>query len=330
MFTQVLTHLGMFFYMTTSFASVLQNEVKSRVFIPRDVSPNYEAFSACEKQSILWTKIQNTQHQHLPEYHEFGIRQIVGLARQSLATKSQNYSDFAPAGWKKYLHAKAAVAKIRIVPTNHQYTGIFAGAECGLLRLSLTYKPTSDRAVAPGLALKVLRDGTRSANISALVSLSGQAKDYNFFKFPMSNIVPVGNDFGQKVVHTIFSRVSKYPEELLVQDMAAIDAQGSVVASKMAPRQIFFIPGREVLNFSSKEHDVRQDFLKISTGTVIYRIHAVSDGKKGYNYVTDYKMDQIPILVKESVHIADVVTTSEFVASEFGDNEIFFRHQIKK
>ena len=63
---------------------------------------------------------------------------------------------------------------------NHNYSGVFQGAECAFLRLSLTFDPKK-KGVAPGLALKVLRDGLPSTNVSSLYSLDGQGKDYNFF-----------------------------------------------------------------------------------------------------------------------------------------------------
>lgn len=309
-------------------ASSLAQPQKSTAYIPSNLPQNYEVFSACEKQSVIWQQIQNTEYKQMPEYEKFGVPQLVGLARQTLTTKGQNFSDFSPAGWQKFLHARAAVAKVRIVSRNNQYTGIFAGAECGILRLSLTYKPTDKRAVAPGLALKVLRDGARSANVSALVSLYGQQKNYNFFQYPMSNIVPIGNDFGQKLVHRIFRRVSRFPEELLISDMAAVDAKGITVANRVSPRQIFFVPS-ENLKFSSAEHDVRNDFSSITPETLLYRIYAVSDSKREFDYVSNYSAEQVPAFLKDSVHIADVVTTSEFRASEFGDNGLFFRHQFR-
>ncbi len=33
--------------------------------------------------------------------------------------------------------------------------------------------------------------------------------------------------------------------------------------------------------------------------------------------------------VKEAEHVGDIVTTSEFLSSEFGDDGIFFRHQFR-
>lgn len=295
---------------------------------PASVPNNYENLSGCEKQNILWDKITETTYTDLPEFRNFGAMQLMGMARQEVALKGRNVSDFAPEGWKKFLHGRGSIAKVKIVPTkNNNYTGIFQGAECALLRLSITFKPTIARGVAPGLALKVLRDRTYSANVSALVSLAGQGKEYNLFKNPMSNIVPIGTEFGQKMVHKIFLSASQYPEELKSEDMAKIDTHGVTVAAAVTPRQLFFVPNPD-LKFSSEPHDVRTDFSTIPSGTLIYQIYAVNDKYKNFDY-SNYAPDNVTTLLADSEHVADIVSTSGFKASAFGDDGIFFRHELR-
>ena len=290
------------------------------------IPENYESLSACEKQAILWKKMEKTIYSkdELRGFKKLGIRQLLWLSWQELQHKGEHVSDFAPEGWEKYLHARGSIAKIKIVPLDgNSLTGVFQGAECGLLRLSLTYKPTP---VAPGLALKILRDKAYSANISALVSLSGQDEDYNFFKNSMSNIVPVGTSFGEKRVHNIFKDFSSYPEELVVDDMAAINSQGEKINPIVTTRQLFFVP--KFNNFSSQKHDVRDDFFSIPEGTVIYEIRAMPNNKD-FDYTNKYTSEMKDAFLKESQPVANIITTSPFVSSEFGDSGIFFRHQLR-
>jgi hypothetical protein len=295
---------------------------------PASIPQNYEAMSGCEKQDVLWDRIQSSIYKELPDYKKLGLPQLMGMGVQALKLKGSLHLDFAPDGWKKYLHRRAGVAKVKISPVSSKYTGVFEGADCALLRLSLTYKTAGSKPVAPGLALKVLRDQTSSANVSALVSLDGQGKDFNFFKNPMSNIVPTGKDIGQKLVHGMFSRTSKYPEELVLQHMAQINSHGKKSLSPNSPRQLFFVPGKSVKSFSSKEHDVREDFLSIPEGTVIFHIYALSDKYKIFDY-SNYTPEMVSKFLSESEHIADIISASEFAASEFGDDGIFFRHQLR-
>jgi len=294
---------------------------------PASGPATYESLTASEKQKVIWDKIQKTEYRELPKNCKFGFSQLIGLASQEISLKGDRFSDFAPKGWVKYLHRRAAIAKVKILPKSGKYTGVFQGADYGLLRLSLTYATSTTRPVAPGLALKVLRNGTAAANISALVSLQGQGQDFNFFRHPMSNIVPIGNGFGQSMVHRIFSSVSKYPEELAVKDLAAVDTAGVKAEKVTSPRQIFFVPVPGI-GGASDEHDVREDFMKIKSGTAVYRIFALPAKYAGFDYAK-YSANLAVEFLKESEHIADIVTTSEFVASEFGDDGIFFRHELR-
>jgi hypothetical protein len=294
---------------------------------PASIPGNYESLSGCEKQDILWNQIETSAYRDLPAFNKFGLSQIIKMAFQELAIKGDRLSDIAPDGWKKYLHPHGVVAKIEIQSVSGNYTGIFKGAECALLRLSLTYRPEGARPVAPGLALKVLRDQTHSANVSALVSLDGQEKDFNFFKYPMSNIVPRGLGIGQKLIHRVFRKVTTYPEELVLEDMAAIDHRGIREKNIISPRQMFFVP-HEGLNFSSEQHEVRTDLMTISEGTLLYKIYIVPDKYKNFDY-SQYTNEKKAEFLKEAEHVANIVTTSRFIASEFGDRGIFFRHQIR-
>lgn len=294
---------------------------------PASYPAHYETLTACEKQEILWMNVTGTAHAQLPDLSEFGLKEAVAMRRQGVRPKAYYHSDFAPIGWVKHLHRRGSVAKVRIVPKDHPYTGLFRGAECALLRLSLTYKVTKRRAVAPGLALKILRDKVPSANIAALVSLDGQQKDFNFFANPMSNIVPMGTDLGQKLVHWIFKDVTRYPEELLANDFAKVDALGVVIPEARAPRQLVFVPG-DSLAFSSEEHDVRNDFATIPAGTIVYKVYAVSERHSNFNYA-NYRLQMLTDFMSDAVYVADIVTTSAFVASSFGDEGMFFRHEVR-
>lgn len=295
---------------------------------PASVPQGYEELPGCQKQDVLWDRITSSAYEgELPAYRKLGLPQLISMSRQEIGLKGNRHSDFSPEKWVKYLHRRGSIAKVKIVPVSRKYTGIFEGAECALLRLSLTYKVSGGKPVAPGLALKVLRDGIPSANVSALVSLNGQGKDHNFFKLPMSNIVPAGSGIGQKLVHKLFRKVTRYPEELLVEHMASERASGARVKTIVSPRQLFFVPAAK-LEFPSEKHDVREDFARIPAGTKIYELRALPEQYRTFDY-DEYTPERAESFAAESEHVADIVTTSEFVSSAFGDDGIFFRHELR-
>lgn len=294
----------------------------------KSLPENYQALSGCEKQDIIWDKIEATEHHKLPKFSKFGLKQLVGMGIQSMTTKVKKDSDISPKKWKKYLHRRGSVAQVEFIPSQETpYTGVFQGAECALLRLSITYRPTKKRDFAPGLALKFFRNGAPSANISALYRLEGQGKDYNFFKNPLSNIVPTGDNLGLKLVNKIFKRVTDYPEELVLRHLGDIDSEGQKVEAK-TPRQIFFVP---VITdkFDSKKHDVREDFHKVPAGTKLYKVYAANPKLIKFDY-SEYKASDIQKFVKDAEHIGDIVTKTRFISSAFGDEGIFFRHEVRK
>ncbi len=289
----------------------------------------YEDQSACEKQSYLWSKAVETKYSELPEFNNLGLMQFLAMTFQELSLKTNLESDMAPEGWKKFLHRRGVMAKVKIVSReNNPYSGIFKGAECALLRLSITYNPKDSKPVAPGLALKVLRDGVPSANVSALYTLEGQERDFNFLKHPLSNIVPMGDSIGTKLIHRLFKRVTSYPEQIKIDDMGLINEKGDKTKTLKAPVQLFFVPNSK-LTFSSKEHDIRKDFLNLAAGQELYTIYALESLPKNFNY-EKYQEKDIKSLVAQSRPIADIITTSEFLSSEFGDEGIFFRHEVWK
>jgi len=305
----------------------------SRSAYADELTDNYNSLSACGKQELLWKQVQSTEHRRLPELSKLGAKEAALMAIQSISKKASRYSDIAPKNWKKYLHQRGVVSKVKFVAaSDSKYTGLFKGADCGLLRLSLTYRPNgSNRGVAPGLALKLFRDKEGySSNVSALYTLGGQGKDYNFFANALSNIVPMGDSMGLQFIHGLFKKVTGYPEQLLLTDFTESGVDSNLVKNSKAPRQLFFVPNEAAITkkASSKPHDFRSDILDIKKGTLLYKVYAVS-GKSDFNYASDYTKEMIETLRKDAVYIGDLVTTSNFKASEFGDSRIFFRHEVR-
>ncbi len=297
-----------------------------------ELPKNYNSLSACSKQEVLWSRIKATEHETLPELAKLGIKEISLMALQSLTTKKSNYSDVAPKTWKKYLHRRGVVSKIKFVARKKsEFTGLFKGAKCGLLRLSLTYKPNeTNREVAPGLALKLFRDKEAfSSNVSALYTLEGQGKDHNFFANALSNIVPMGKSKSLMLIHHLFKKVTDYPEQLLLTDFAESGVDGVLVKNKKAPRQLFFVPNEGAVQkkASSTPHDFRFDILQIKAGSLLYKIYAVS-GNSDFKYASEYTNEMIQSFKENADYIGDLITTSDFKASEFGDSRIFFRHEV--
>ena len=127
-------------------------------------------------------------------------------------------SDTLPTSWlgkrAKNIHTVGAVGEVKFVPVpnNEGYTGLFEGADHGIIRFSTggqpdTSKPKAaqaNRNFGPGFGLKLLIDGLPSAN---LVTLTAQQDSWNFFKNDFSNHIPIPPE----PILSKFSSVTEYP-----------------------------------------------------------------------------------------------------------------------
>lgn len=73
----------------------------------------------------------------------------------------------------KLIHTVGMTANVAFKSKgNHPYSGIFKGADNGIVRLSLAQKP-EDKTIIPGFVYKFFRDGVPSANIFSMYGLTG-------------------------------------------------------------------------------------------------------------------------------------------------------------
>jgi hypothetical protein len=278
----------------------------------------YESHSAKAKQSTIWEgRILESEYDHLPPLKAIDL---TGLFLTALSKKMDLLVDEAPPSWKKAIHAHGSVACITLSSLpGHRYTGLFQGANYGFIRVSVTANP-ADRGVAPGLALKLLVDQNPSSNVSALVSLTGQGRNYNLFANEYSNIVPFVLSPGPLLINSIFSRVTRYPTKLSLLNLAEFDQHGNPERNPLAPTQLFLRPNPEI-SFSEAPHDFRNDLHTLPENTLLFTVLApLSDCLNEPNMPARR--------IRESAKpIAEIRITSRFVSSAYGDSQLFFRHQ---
>lgn len=282
--------------------------------------PNeYESWMATQKQDFIWNqRISVSQYDQLPPLKKINV---IGLFLTPLKTKMDRLADEVSPRWTKAIHAHGSVAKVQFIAESQSpFTGLFKGADCGLLRLSVTGDP-ADRGFAPGLALKFLVDGQPSKNFSALVSLTGQGQNYNFFAHEFSNIVPVVPKFGPKAINLIFRRVTKYPTKLSLQELGQVDQHGQVENIPLYPEQIFLVPNPALQFPASPPHDFRADLATIASGTPLFSVYAIAPAATSGEAIAQREDRQ------QAQSIGSIITTSEFIASFYGDSQLFFRHQ---
>lgn len=290
------------------------------------IPDNYQQMTACDKQTLLWQNGVVQTEYAAGERPALQPVDIGGLIDSVLWKKVRRNSDVAPLGYEKPIHPYGAMATVAFEATdNHPYTGVFKGAECGLVRLSVTGDP-ADRGFAPGLAWKTFIDGQESRNVSALYTLSGQGDNHNFFANELSQYVSAeANDTLGSTI--LFSLVSSKPTRLMTENLATARANGSAEAAPKAPTQIYFVPTADVSNrFNSSAHDFRDDLTTLKSGTALYDVYATDQRIRTsiFSRLTQrYARDRRNSAVK----VGTLRLTSDMTTSAFGDGGVFFKHQ---
>ena len=254
------------------------------------------------------------------------------------------FSDENPYDNKKVIHTGGAVATARVVPEgDHDFTGMFAeGFEHGVIRLSIVAdwsQPCKggtdlnfDGCLKPSMALKMLRDGDVSSNIVAQVNLGdGVGWHFNFFDYTHATWLPAPSGLGAALVTHLFSYATE-SDEIAGVGLEEVSSQGSQAHQSKheinAPKLVYFVPNRH-LHFSDEEHDPRSDFMTIREGTRLFDIMTIPPGDDMcFNYYANK-----PFLWEELSHLCNpikvgtVISTSRFVASDWGDRRLFFQHE---
>mmetsp|Transcript_30912 Transcript_30912/g.46932 ORF Transcript_30912/g.46932 Transcript_30912/m.46932 type:complete len:351 (-) Transcript_30912:98-1150(-) len=278
---------------------------------------SYEYLTAAEKETILWEKVQETAGTK----GSFSPFRLLQMFSKDLSPTVDHYSDFIPYEGGKPFHSVGAVATVKFDTSdnNSTFTGIFAeGSHHGVIRLSLALGIANSKYV-PGLALKFLRNGMYSANVMAMESIDGQESG-NFFERDFSNHITEAKLFTRKILERKFARTYAPPGMVGLSDIASFTEQGSPVCQDEEPCDIVFpyelilkpnpMLREQFVDAAPSEEGLEELVSAIPAGTKLYDVYARAEPQD---------TDLIPLGTLE--------TTSEFLYSKFGDNELFFRHQ---
>jgi hypothetical protein len=280
---------------------------------------NYQELAAADKQALLWDNVRSTAYDDnaLPTIGM--VRYVLhasfgGLFSVKQLQKSfRHVSDEMPPGRVKIVHPYGSVACVRLEPTpGHPFTGLFRSGAVGLVRVGPALPAKS---FTPGMAYKFFAAGRPSANMVIIPDLMGQGGDYNVFARRGSNKLPPFHGLMLSVIKVMFLKASLALgskdlewDRLPVDMMAATTAAGQSESTPCAPYEIVFDPMPEARTSSTPLPDYRLNLKAVPSGTPLYRI----SGRPSAD------ADLLPMGLIRS--------TSDFVASRYGDGVLFFQH----
>jgi len=222
-------------------------------------------------------------------------------------------------GRTKYIHSVGATGKVKFIKKGKtQYTGIFQGADYGLIRLSSAAEPSKSQALAPGMGLKFLRDGVDSANLVSMFGVNGQPDDWNFFSNDFFTHIGPAQGVALNLLATKFSTATNFIQEVGLSDFAKYDEAGTENSNLKFPFSLRFVPHSAIKALFPKElpgddYMVYLDQLKtVPANSALYKVYAMDQPKE--------------LGGKESL-IGDLVLDGSLVSSKWGDDKLFFRHQ---
>jgi hypothetical protein len=272
--------------------------------------PLFEGRSARTKRDEIWNNIIFNQRSGT-----WGS--VLGLFLMSVKTSFDNYWEIMPAGREKLIHGVGWVSQMTFKPAGTSpYTGIFAsGSDYGLIRCS-SAQPASKTDFTPGCAVKFFRDGVVSGNWFTMPSLDGQS-DFNFFALDFTNHPAYPSGWSLQLLATKFTQASNCPLMVGLSDSATMDQRGNIVQPEF-PFEIRLVPTGKV-SFPSSYYDevaLGGHFQDIPRGTDLFYVYA---------YAT-------PAAARagSSEFLGTITTASNFVSSNWGDKNMFFRHTYQE
>jgi hypothetical protein len=226
-------------------------------------------------------------------------------------------ADVFPQPRKKYMHAIGTVAPVKFVSAgNHPYTGLFQGADHGLIRAGMTL-PASPQdgvwfdKVIPGVALKLFRDGRPSSNVVLIPDVKPQECNSNFFDGYFSTHIAMTDSAQSPFVGFAGKKLGQATACTNQVGTSNVAAQsGHVTTNDVFPFKLEFYTPQH--NFPIACNDFVGSLSNFSTIPPDARLYDV--------YATQNPGDERQL-------IGHLDLTGSFTMSDFGDKNLFFMHQ---
>lgn len=270
-----------------------------------------------EQLDVLWNKVISDPYPKgsLP------TRVPGAWARRKLFRVGFNRGSFELSGDElppdrpKLVHTWGTCARVRMkIDDAHGFTGVLESGGEALLRFS---DANGGARFLPSLALKFMIQGHSSLNLLALPMSYREKGDRHPMSSVFSNGTQPARELDAKLVQRAFQKTADalggtrlYAVYLPLHHLAARHTDGRVVSSPVVADRVEFHPAAEARAASDGGKDFREALAQIPKGTKLFDLK-----------VSDH-------LEKPAVPLGELWLESEWVASRFGDERLFFAHDV--
>ncbi len=287
--------------------------------MPDPLPDNYPSLDRKTKLGLLWQRVCADEYGDvLPSEPPSGFDRRLLFTPGHNRVAVEHVSDEMPEGRVKLLHRYGAVAQVELVILNDLgYTGVFASGGHGLLRYS---DAAGGETPEHSFVLKLLVDGRPSLNLHVLRAepIHGEVADiHDPFQLSYSSIAAKAETAATKALEVAFDGTAKIlhasrlgATELPLNHLAEVTDNGCAVSEPRAAFRVDFHATSEARSAYQSRGDSRLSLGTFQPGMRLFSIHASDTGEGGER------------------PWAELVLRSRFVASAYGDERLFFQHNL--
>jgi len=296
---------------------------------------------ALSKREALWEKI--AVEAKLPPYAD--TSKLIDFGKTLDYSELLNYADdVQPPGRTKVIcSAGGACAKVKFVwkeVARSSFSGMFAGADVGMIRCSSVNEPSIPSrfspfpGMVPMVALKMFRNGEApSSNVVLAYRKSGQ-KDMNFLKHCVSNHFTENVKYPFGAALAVFKKYSDFPTFSGLAEFASMDQDGNKTEAPRAPYVLVLEPSKvSRQRKTAATKNIADQLRDFKAGDTLYDVYVVPEplthkAGSGKGYVcTAGELEACPN-APPIWRIGRLQLESSFTSSAFADEHLFFRHHL--
>lgn len=279
---------------------------------------NFEAQDHKEKEDQLWERMTDTANVGKSAEPKGALSVLKQMVSESMITTFEDQWEVLPKGRSKVIHTQGVHCRFKLdVTGDSQFTGLLSkGTQTGIIRMGAAQSLDGSfpaPKMFPGIGIKFLRSGVKSANFVALRS-TGPGGSWNFFDSEITNHVAPP---AALLKLNKFQQASGCVDMVGLSDVCKFNQEGQSVSQPVFPFELEFVATAAAKAASSPHQKKNNELLKelsaIPAGTTLFEV---------YTYASPADK-----LAGKKALLGSLSTTSQCVQSLFGDNQMYFRHQ---